>query len=466
MPETAKPKVGFVSLGCPKNLVDSEVMMGLLQRQGYEITADAEAAEVLVVNTCAFIESAQRESVDTILELAERKKHGQAKRLIVAGCMVERFREEMGRELPEVDALIGTNELQQIGAAVSGGACLPAAGGVLPVLPGDFFDPRPSAPYLYDELTPRLRATAAHSAYVKIAEGCDHPCTFCVIPQYRGAFRSRRLASVEAQARRLAQEGARELVLIGQDTTCYGDDLGLRNGLAGLLGRLAAVAEESETLRWIRTLYFYPNRVNQALLDTVAAHPALCKYVDMPLQHASAAVLKRMKRGGSGAAFLRLLERIRATVPGVALRSTFIVGFPGETEAEFEELRQFVEAAELDWLGVFGYSDESTNAASRLEAKVAPAVIARRRDTLMRTQKAISRRKRKRQVGARLPILVEGPAEESELLWQGRLETQAPEIDGKVLINDAAEPDRLRAGTFATVEITAAQDYDLIGRLV
>ncbi len=460
-----KPKVGFVSLGCPKNLVDTEVMMGLLQRQGCEITPDAEAAEVLVVNTCAFIESAQRESVDAILELAARKRSGQAKRLIVTGCLVERFREEMRRELPEVDALIGTNELERIGAAVSGGAS-PSGGGLPPILPGDFFDPRPSAPYLYDELTPRLRATVPHTAYVKIAEGCDHPCSFCVIPQYRGSFRSRRPASVEAEARRLAQQGARELVLIGQDTTCYGDDIGLRNGLAELLERLADVAEQNETLRWIRTLYFYPNRVNQALLDAMARHAALCKYVDMPLQHASAAVLRRMRRGGSGEAFLRLLERIRATLPGAALRSTFIVGFPGETETEFEELRQFIEAAELDWLGVFGYSDETTNAASRLDGKVAPEVIERRRDALMRTQRAISRRKRKRQVGAKLPILIEGPADESDLLWEGRLEGQAPEIDGKVLINDAAAPERLRAGEFATVEITAAQDYDLVGRLL
>jgi ribosomal protein S12 methylthiotransferase len=460
----AKTKVGFVSLGCPKNLVDSEVMMGLLERDGYEITPDADAADVLVVNTCAFIESAQRESVDAILEMAQRKQNGKAKRLIVAGCMVERFREQLRRELPEVDALIGTGELERIGAA-AGGPSLPP-GGLLPILPNDFFDARPAAPYLYDERTPRLRATAPHTAYVKIAEGCDHPCTFCVIPQYRGKFRSRQPASVEAEARRLAQEGARELVLIGQDTTCYGDDLGVRDGLAGLLARLAAVAHESESLRWIRTLYFYPNRVNQPLLDTLAAHAALCKYIDMPLQHASAAVLKRMRRGGSGEAFLRLLERMRATIPGVALRSTFIVGFPGETEAEFEELRQFVAAAELDWMGVFGYSDEDTNAASRLAGKVAPEVIERRRDELMRAQQAISRGKRQRQVGARLPILVEGPAEESDWLWQGRLETQAPEIDGKVLINDAATPEQLRTGEFAMVEITEAQDYDLVGRLV
>src|SRR6185437_14872155 len=316
--ERLKGKVGFVSLGCPKNLVDTEVMMGLLQRQGWEITAQAEDADVLVVNTCSFIEPAQRESVDTILELAELKKTGKAKRLVVAGCMVERFRGDIRAEMPEVDALIGTDQLEQIAAACAGSVAA-AGAGLLPVLPQDFFDPTPSPPFLYDDLTPRLRATARHSAYVKIAEGCDHPCSFCVIPQYRGKFRSRRFESVVAEVARLAQEGAREVVLIGQDTTCYGDDLGLKNGLSALLARLGEVAAASEGLRWVRTLYFYPNRVTQPLLDTIAAHAGLCKYVDMPLQHAAAPVLKRMKRGGSGEIFLKLIERMRRTIPGVAL---------------------------------------------------------------------------------------------------------------------------------------------------
>ncbi len=466
--EEGKKTVGFISLGCPKNLVDSEVMMGLLQRQGWAITPEAAEADVLVVNTCSFIQPAQQESIDTILELAEHKKTGRAQRLVVTGCLVERFRGDIRREMPEVDAVVGTNELERIVAACAGPGTAAAngGGGLLPVLPQDFFDPRPSAPYLYDELTPRLRTTPRHSAYIKIAEGCDHPCSFCVIPQYRGAFRSRRFESVAAEARRLAEEGAGELVLIGQDTTCYGDDLGLKHGLAALLARLAEVAEESGTLRWIRTLYFYPNRVTQPLLETIARHERLCKYVDMPLQHASAAVLKRMKRGGSGESFLKLVERMRATIPGVALRTTFIVGFPGESEADFQELCQFVEAAEFDWLGVFGYSDEDSNQAVKLEGKVAPEVIEQRRRELMRVQRRISRRRRRAQVGQRLPILVEGAAEETELLWQGRLESQAPEIDGKVLINDVAAGVEARAGAFATVEITAAQDYDLVGRLV
>ncbi len=450
--------VGFVSLGCPKNLVDSEVMMGQLERQGWRVTPDAAAADVIVVNTCSFIQSAQQESVDTILEMAALKRGGRAQRLVVTGCLVERFGEQIRREMPEVDAVLGTNELERIGAACGTGAA--ASAGLLTILPE-----APVAPYLYDELTPRLRATPRHTAYIKIAEGCDHPCTFCVIPQYRGKFRSRRFESVAAEARRLGEEGARELILIGQDTTCYGDDLGLRHGLAKLLERLAGVARESGSLRWIRTLYFYPNRVDQALLDTIAAHPELCKYVDMPLQHASAAVLRRMKRGGSGESFLRLLERIRATIPGVALRSTFIVGFPGETEADFEQLCAFVEAARFDWLGVFGYSDEDTNQASKLGGKVAPAEIERRRRHLMALQRRISRRARRGQIGERRQVLLEGPAEESDLLWEGRLESQAPEIDGKVLINDAPEG-ALESGAMATVEITEAHDYDVVGRVV
>lgn len=454
-------RVGFVSLGCPKNLVDSEVMMGMLERAGFEVTPDQNAAEVLVVNTCAFIESAQQESVDAILEMARQKTNGRAKRLVVTGCLVERFRHDLRREMPEVDALVGTNELGGIVAACGG-----TRDGLLPILPPDFFDPTPVAPYLYDELTPRLRATPRHTAYIKIAEGCDHPCTFCVIPQYRGRFRSRTADSVAAEAARLGREGAREVVLIGQDTTCYGDDRGERDGLASLLQRLAEVAADSPHLRWIRTLYFYPNRVSARLLETVAAHPQLCKYVDMPLQHASGGVLRRMRRGGSGDRFLQLLQRMRQTIPGVALRSTFIVGFPGETGAEFEELCQFVQAAQLDWVGVFGYSDEDTNQASRLPGKVAPAEIERRRRHLMRLQRGISKKLRRVAVGQRLPILVEGPAEESDLLWQGRLESQAPEIDGKVLLQDAAPGTTLRAGEFAAVEITGAQDYDLLGRLV
>ncbi|MGH9718580.1 MAG: 30S ribosomal protein S12 methylthiotransferase RimO, partial [Bryobacteraceae bacterium] len=313
-------KIGFVSLGCPKNLVDSEVMMGELVSRGHELTHRPEEAEALVVNTCSFIDPAKQESIDTILEMAEYKKTGRARRLIVAGCLVERYRDDIRKQLPEVDALIGTNELDRVVGLCEGG------------------EPTAEAPqpYLYHDLTPRVLSTPSHFAYIKIAEGCDHPCSFCVIPQYRGKFRSRRFESVISEATRLFDNGVREINLIGQDTTCYGDDLGLRDGLALLLERLAQI--ETDRQKWIRFLYAYPNNVSQRLLDTIAAHGPLAKYIDMPLQHASADVLKRMKRGASSGIFLKLLERIRRTIPGVAIRTSMIVGFPGETERDFEVL--------------------------------------------------------------------------------------------------------------------------------
>jgi ribosomal protein S12 methylthiotransferase len=442
-------KVGFLSLGCPKNLVDSEVMMGILARQGYEITPRADEADVIVVNTCSFIEPAQQESVDTILEMAEHKKFGRARRLVVAGCLVERYRDAIRERIPEVDAVIGTNEVEGILAAVQGELSAP------PVAPPAF---------LYHDATPRLLATPRHAAYIKIAEGCDHPCTFCIIPQLRGQFRSRRFESVVREAENLAAAGVREVTLIGQDTTSYGEDLGLRDGLATLLDRLASV----EGLDWVRFLYAYPNRVTPGLLDTLAAHPRLAKYMDMPLQHASRSMLARMKRGSSGDAFLRLIERIRGTIPGVMLRTSFIVGFPGETPAEFRELEQFVRAAEFDWMGVFAYSDVDNAASHALGAKVDAETIAERRDGLMAMQRRISLRRLRRLVGQELTALVEGPSKDTELVWEARLEGMAPEIDGKVYLSDLEPPTGGRAavsGDMVTVEITASHDYDLVGRV-
>ena len=440
-------KVGFVSLGCPKNLVDSEVMMGQLVSHGHQLTQQPAEADVLVVNTCSFIDPAKQESVDTILEMAEYKKVGRARKLIVAGCLVERYREDIRRNIPEVDAVIGTNELEGIVAACEG--LEPAAD--------------PLQQYLYQDTTPRVLATPRHFAYIKIAEGCDHPCTFCVIPQYRGTFRSRRFESVINEAKRLYSQGVREINLIGQDTTCYGEDLGLKDGLAQLLGRLAEIETAQE--KWIRFLYAYPNKVTQRLLDTIAEHAALAKYIDMPLQHASANVLKRMKRGASGDLFLQLLGRTRKTIPGVAIRTSFIVGFPGETEADFEELCRFVEAARFDRMGVFSYSDEDTSASYHLDAKVDARTIYNRRRRLMALQRKISRVRNRNMVGQEAPVLVEGPSPETDLLWQGRLATQAPEIDGVTLINDfeGSEP---RAGEIRKLRITEAHDYDLVGTLL
>jgi len=447
------PKVGFVSLGCPKNLVDSEVMMGILARSGYEITPRAGEADVLVVNTCSFIAPAQQESVHSILEMAEYKKFGRAQRLIVAGCMVERYRNEIRAQIPEVDAVIGTGEIEKILAACEGELSAEANGAELPT-------------YLYHDLTPRVLSTPRHTAYIKINEGCDHPCTFCVIPQLRGKFRSRRFESVVREAENLAAAGVREINLIGQDTTYYGEDLGLKNGLPLLLERLAQI----EDLHWIRFLYCYPNRITDKLLETIAAYPRLAKYLDIPLQHASRSVLARMKRGSHAGAFLKMLEKIRRTIPGVSIRTSFIVGFPGETEKDFRELCDFVRAAEFDWMGVFSYSDEDAAKSYALERKIDAETIARRRKQLMSIQKKISARKLRRKVGKHLQVMLEGPSKDTDLIWEGRLEGMAPEIDGKVYItefegvNDASE---LPApGTLATVEITDAKDYDLIGRAV
>jgi len=445
------PKVGFVSLGCPKNLVDSEVMMGILARGGYEITPRADEADVLVVNTCSFIAPAQQESVQSILEMAEHKKFGRAKKLVVAGCMVERFRDQILEQIPEVDAVVGTGEVGRI---------LEACEGELKVLPAE------PPTFLYHDLTPRILATPRHTAYIKINEGCDHPCTFCVIPQLRGKFRSRRFESVVREAENLAEMGVREISLIGQDTTFYGEDLGLRDGLPLLLERLA----EIDGLHWIRFLYCYPNRITPRLLETIAAHPRLTKYMDIPLQHASKNVLARMKRGSHGGAFLKLLDRIRRTVPDVSLRTSFIVGFPGETQQDFKILCDFVRDAQFDWLGVFAYSDEDTSRSYHLDGKVDAETIAARRGTLMAIQQKISRRKLHSLSGKRLQAMLEGPSKDTDLIWEARLQGMAPEIDGKIYVteiagvNNAAE---LPApGTMATIEITGTQDYDLLGRVL
>jgi ribosomal protein S12 methylthiotransferase len=442
------PKVGFVSLGCPKNLVDSEVMMGILARDGYEMTPRAEEAEILVVNTCSFIEPAQKESVDAILEMAEHKKFGAAKKLIVAGCLVERYRDQILTQVPEVDAVVGTGEVERILEAVKGDLK------ILPAAPPAF---------LYHDLTPRILTTPKHAAYIKIAEGCDHPCTFCIIPELRGKFRSRRFESVVREAENLAAAGTREVTLIGQDTTSYGEDLGLRDGLAQLLEALAGI----DDLLWVRFLYAYPNRVTQKLLDTIAAHPRLAKYVDMPLQHASRNVLARMKRGSHGDAFLKLLERMRQTIPGVSLRTSFIVGFPGETERDFDELSAFVKEARFDWMGVFEYSDVDNAESFALNEKVEPAVTADRRNRLMAIQKKISRERLKTWNGRTEIALIEGPSQDNPLVWEARLQGMAPEIDGKLYLTDIELPDGrvAQAGDAARVEITQTDAYDLIGRV-
>jgi ribosomal protein S12 methylthiotransferase len=478
--QTKRPqKVGFVSLGCPKNLVDSEVMMGLLARAGAELTTRAEDADVIVVNTCSFIESAQQESVNTILEMAGHKSGGRAKKLVVAGCLVERFRDDIRKNIPEVDAVVGTGELENILAAT----------GIAPPLvrsdsPFVVLQSRPEGDaraaqgrfsrtswdgaigdlpnYLYDDATPRILATPRHMAYIKIAEGCDHPCTFCIIPQLRGQFRSRRFESVVAEAERLAQIGVREITLIGQDTTCYGEDFGLKDGLAQLLEKLAGI----EDLRWIRFLYAYPNKITGKLLETIASHEKICSYMDVPLQHASASALKRMKRGGGADVFLRSIAKMRRTIPGVTLRTSFIVGFPGETEKEFEELCDFVREAQFDWMGAFAYSDQDGAAAYGLDKKLSPREIERRRKHLMGIQRQISKKKKKALVGQEFDLLLEGTSEETDLLLEGRTPMHAPEIDGKVFVNEFPDDLKAQPGKFYRCQITEAHDYDLVARIV
>jgi ribosomal protein S12 methylthiotransferase len=542
IPAKTRPKVGFVSLGCPKNLVDSEVMMGLLHQNGAELTSRAEDAEIIVINTCSFIDSAKQESVNTILEMVQHKQQngGKAQRIVVAGCLVERYRDEIQKNIPEVDAVVGTGELEAIleaaglrpdaaaGLSSSGhannnspfnilpqsslAARAPSAvhqhshptesgaqlqqemksvilseGGVFAAEvegPAVSFRPEGDAreqqgrfsraswdgataalpEYLYNDATPRILTTPRASAYIKIAEGCDHPCSFCIIPQLRGKFRSRRMSSIIAEAENLIAQGVREITLIGQDTTCYGEDLGLTEGLAQLLDALAILPG----LRWLRFLYTYPNKVTRRLLETMAKHDTIAKYLDVPLQHASPSVLKRMKRGGNAQIFLDLIAKARRIVPGIVIRTSFIVGFPGETDEDFNELAEFVKRAQIDWLGVFTYSDEEGAQAFELadELKIPTRTIQARRRKLMKLQQKISTKSKAAWVGREIDLLVEGESEETELLWQGRTPLHAPEIDGKVLINDFGPHDALVPGTFYRAEITESHDYDVVARIL
>ncbi len=476
---TRPQKVSFVSLGCPKNLVDSEVMMGFVARAGAELSPRAEDADIIVVNTCSFIESAQQESVNTILEMAGLKTAGRAKKLVVAGCLVERFRDEIRQRIPEVDAVVGTGELQNILSATGVAPAVAPNKSPLVVLSsrpegdaraaqgrfsrGQWDGALSDLPnYLYDDETPRILATPKSTAYIKIAEGCDHPCTFCIIPQLRGQFRSRRFESVIAEAERLAQIGVREITLIGQDTTCYGEDFGLKDGLALLLEKLAQI----EDLRWIRFLYAYPNKITGKLLETIATHEKLCSYMDVPLQHASASVLKRMKRGGGAEVFLRSIDKMRRAIPDVTLRTSFIVGFPGETEQEFAELCDFVREAQFDWMGTFSYSDQEGAGAFDLDDKLSLAEIEWRRKHLMGIQRQISKKKKKALVGQEFDLLLEGSSEETDLLMEGRTAMHAPEIDGKVFVNEFPAEAEPQPGEFYRCQIVEAHDYDLVARIL
>ena len=461
-------KIGMISLGCPKNLVDSEVMLGLAQQAGHHLTRDAVDADVLVVNTCAFIDKAKQESIDAILEMAEHKKSGRCRTLVVAGCMAERYRAELQEQIPEIDAIIGTGQVPEIVTALGGAAPHLEGPAIIPLLRANGEPVRTTNPpqetnalptYIYDADTPRLLATPRHYAYVKIAEGCDYKCAFCIIPTLRGHYRSRSATSILREAETLAANGAKELLLISQDTSFYGIDRGERGALARLLRSLDGV----DGLEWIRMLYLYPTTIGDDVLEAMAESAKVCKYIDLPLQHASDSVLKRMKRPGTRAGYERLLDRIRRRVPGVALRTTFIVGFPGETEDDFLELKSFVDAVQFDHVGVFTYSHEEGTSAHTLANNVPAETKLERHARLMEAQEHHVASAQAGRIGRQVRLLVDGPSEEHELVLRGRLESQAPEIDPVVYLTDC-NPADIPTGTFIEAEIVGSQSYDLIAR--
>ncbi|MFC2144557.1 30S ribosomal protein S12 methylthiotransferase RimO [Acidobacteriota bacterium] len=437
-------RVGMISLGCAKNLVDGETMLGHLERAGVELTADATRADVVLVNTCGFIDDAKRESIDSILEVVEAKQSGEVRRLVVTGCMAQAYAEELRREIPEIDAFVGLDELERITEAVRGelSSHIPDQRGALKV---------------YDHHNPRVLSTGSY-AYLKVAEGCNNPCSFCHIPKMRGAFRSRTIEDLVSEARVLEERGVKELVLIAQDTTRYGEDLGLENGLRSLIENLLT----STTAPWIRFLYAYPATLDEGLFDLMAAEDRFLSYLDIPLQHASRSVLKAMKRGGDARSYRALIDRARAVVPELTLRTTFIVGFPGEGEDEFAELMDFVREVKFDHLGAFSYSWQEENPGAELGDPVTDEEKLQRHQLLMETQQEIALSHNQALIGRTLPALVAGPLPEMELLLEARLQRQAPEIDGRLLINDGSA----LPGSLVEVEITDAHAYDTVGRLV
>ncbi len=441
-------RVHLISLGCPKNRVDSEVMIGKLQSGPFELVDDADEADVIVVNTCSFIQPATEESIETVLTMAEKKKAGSCKKLIVTGCMVQRYGRSLEDELPEVDHFLGTGEYHRIEEVIRARSGEMARSYVdIPL-------------YLPDELAPRVNSWKPHSAYLKISEGCDHRCAFCIIPTLRGKMRSRTVPSLVAEARQLAEQGVIELNLVSQDSTAYGRDLGDGSDLGKLLRALAKV----DGLRWIRLHYAYPIGLPESLLRAIAEEEKVVRYLDMPLQHASGRVLKAMRRGVTREGQERILDRVRSFGPDIAIRTTFIVGFPGETDEDFAELNDFVAAQKFTRVGVFTYCQEDGTEAAGLPDQVPEKVKKARQKALMKTQAGISKAYHKGLVGKEHTVLVDGPSEQSELVWAARLPSQAPDVDGVVFLDEA--PEDVRAGQLRRVRITRVSDYDLVGRVV
>lgn len=438
--------VHFVSLGCPKNRVDSEVMLGVARDAGFDHTGEAADADVIVVNTCGFIGEAKKESIDAIFEMAQHKETGRCQKLVVSGCLSQRHPAELAAEMPEVDHFLGSSDMLKLGRVLAGDAERLLVG-----TPAD---------WLVGAADPRTLSTPRGSAYVKIAEGCDRSCSFCVIPQLRGDQRSRRMTDIVAEVTRLADAGVKEINLVSQDTIAYGRDLptGERADLPTLV---RAVAEVSG-IAWVRLFYLYPETITDALIDLLANHPVVVPYVDMPLQHAADSMLRRMRRGHGGARLRKVVNDLRARVPHLTFRTAFIVGHPGETDQEFQELYDFVKWAEFERVGVFRYSDEESARSFTMEGKVPSRVIASRHRKLMTLQRKISHKKSQELVGRELSVLVEGPSDEHELVMMGRHAGQAPDIDGQVYLSEGeATPGEIRR-----VRITQASDYDLVGELI
>jgi ribosomal protein S12 methylthiotransferase len=447
-------RVHFVTLGCPKNRVDSEIMLGHLQDAAMAFTAEPEDADVIVVNTCGFIEDAKRESIDVILEMARMKSEGKAKRLIVTGCLVQRYAKELAEEIPEIDALLGNGEYQTVAEVAARGAR--SLGTEDPALAKRIIRVEPPS-FIHAATTPRVNTFLPHSAFIKVSEGCDQKCTFCIIPALRGLQRSRPIDDIVQEAEHLASRGVVEANLIAQDLTGYGTDLDPKTSLAELIRALGKV----DGLPWIRLHYAYPRPFSKALLAALAEEEKIVPYIDMPLQHIADPVLKRMARGRPRRFIEKLLEDIRAAVPAVTLRTSFIVGFPGETEAEFEELLAFVKEQDFAHVGVFKYSREEGTPSHDLDGQIPAEVIDARHHTMMQLLRKGSKRRLKKLIGKRLEVLVDGVHEETELLLKGRHKGQAPEVDGGVYINDG----EASAGDLVEVEVTESFEYDLVGHI-
>lgn len=439
-------RIAFVSLGCDKNLVDSEVMLGLLQKSGFALISDESQADVLVVNTCCFIQDAKEESIESILEMAQYKKTGNCKALIVTGCMAERYKDEILSEIPEVDGVVGTTGYESIVEVVE------------EILQGKKIQMFSDVNAKTSENYQRVLSTAGYFAYLKIAEGCDNRCTYCIIPQLRGKYRSRSMESLISEAKTLASQGVKELILVAQDTTRYGIDLYGEKKLPQLLKELCKI----DDLKWIRLLYCYPEEITDELIDVIAEEEKVCSYLDMPIQHAHTSILKRMGRRSTKEDLIHLINKLRKRIPDICLRTTLIVGFPGETDEEYEDLVQFVKDMKFDRLGVFTYSKEEGTPAAKMRGQIPKKIKEFRKDKIMKLQQAICEEKSAQCVGRTLEVIIDGKLPE-ENVYCGRTYRDAPEIDGMVFVSADEE---LLSGDFIKASITSSNEYDLIGRIV